>query len=63
MENAAVILGDLPLWHYVSRPTKMAFHDLTNSPAHFTPSPLHLFTHKKSAWTRSQILSYSSLHY
>eukprot|EP00957_Ditylum_brightwellii_P128099 9770390-Ditylum_brightwellii.AAC.1 len=38
MENASTILGDLPLWHYISRPTKMAFHDLTNSPSSFTPS-------------------------
>eukprot|EP00957_Ditylum_brightwellii_P039163 2962006-Ditylum_brightwellii.AAC.1 len=38
MENAAAILGDLPLWHYISRRTKMTFHYLTNSPAPFTPS-------------------------
>jgi len=30
IENASAILGDLPLWHYISRPSKMAFHDLTD---------------------------------
>eukprot|EP00957_Ditylum_brightwellii_P077705 5904929-Ditylum_brightwellii.AAC.1 len=38
MENASTILGDLPLWHYISRPTKKAFHDLTDSPSPFNPS-------------------------
>jgi hypothetical protein len=38
IENASAILGDLPLWHYISRPSKMAFHDLTDSLAPFNPS-------------------------